>query len=314
MVAQDGASDMTFSSVSERDVAEVARRPDVARVAPFVVEVLRVGDNPYFIVFGARTKDMRVDELTLLDGRWPAGARTNEVVLGRDATKQTGSAVGDDLTLEHESFRVVGTYGARDKMREGGAFAPLGTVQRLANKRDAFTGAFVNVAPGQDPDAVGDAIERDMPQLASVRGAEDYKEIDQGMELMDAANLAISLLAVGIGAIGVMNTMIMSVFERTREIGIVRAIGWRGSRIFRMIGYESLVLCLVASVVGTGLGILASRAVLLVPAVSTLIEPAYETGVFVRALAVGVIVAIAGAAYPAFRAVRLSPMEALRHE
>jgi putative ABC transport system permease protein len=117
-----------------------------------------------------------------------------------------------------------------------------------------------------------------------------------------------------IGAIGVMNTMIMSVFERTREIGILRAVGWRGSRILRMIVLESLGLCLVAAGVGVGLGILASRAILVVPAISAFLDPEYATDVFVRALAVAVVVALVGAIYPALRAVRLSPMEALRHE
>ena len=111
-----------------------------------------------------------------------------------------------------------------------------------------------------------------------------------------------------------MNTMIMSVFERTREIGILRAVGWRGSRILRMVLLESLFLCLIASVIGTLIGVLASRAVLRVPAVASFLTPAYSADVFLRALLVGVVVAVAGALYPAFRAVRLSPLEALRHE
>jgi putative ABC transport system permease protein len=111
-----------------------------------------------------------------------------------------------------------------------------------------------------------------------------------------------------------MNTMIMSVFERTRELGVLRAIGWRGSRILRLIAAESLFLCILASGVGVALGAAASRAVLLVPAVSAFLEPRYPLSIFLRALGVGVAVALVGAIYPALRAIRLSPMEALRYE
>jgi putative ABC transport system permease protein len=140
----------------------------------------------------------------------------------------------------------------------------------------------------------------------------DYSEVDQGIQFLDAANLAISVLAVGIGAIGVMNTMIMSVFERTREIGIFRAVGWSGRRILRMIITESMLV--VAAFVGSTLGVLATRAILMIDMVSNVLEPQYSADVFIRALVVAVVVALAGAAYPAFRAVGLTPMEALRYE
>ena len=81
-----------------------------------------------------------------------------------------------------------------------------------------------------------------------------------------------------------------------------------------MIFLESLALCLIAAAIVIVFGVIASRAVLLVPAVSSFLVPSYSPDVFVRAIAVGVVVAMLGALYPAVRAVRLSPMEALRYE
>ncbi|MBE7518830.1 MAG: FtsX-like permease family protein [Thermoflexaceae bacterium] len=118
-------------------------------------------------------------------------------------------------------------------------------------------------------------IEETFPNLVTITSVGELSKVDQGVEMMDAANLAISILAVGIGAIGVMNTMVMSVFERTREIGILRAVGWSGARVLRMIIIESLALCLVAAGFGAALGVAASRAVLFVPAIRSLLEPVY---------------------------------------
>jgi putative ABC transport system permease protein len=187
-------------------------------------------------------------------------------------------------------------------------------VQEVAGKTGFVTVVFVSVRDGYDPATVAEAIERDHESLAAVEDVGDYSEVDSGIEIMDALNLAISALAVGIGAIGVMNTMVMSVFERTREIGILRAVGWSGSRILRMILGESLMLCLVAMVVGSIAGFLAIQGLLLVETIRSLLQPEYTVAVFARGLLVAVVVALAGAAYPAFRAVRLTPMEALRYE
>lgn len=312
MVAQAGASDITFSVVSDRDVAALAARPDIARATGMLLEVAEVGSNPYFLLFGYDAAGLAAERPPLSAGRL-VRAR-DEVLLGTDAARALDAAVGEEIELERRTFTVVGVYATGDKLRDSGAIAELATVRELASKNEVVTAVFVTVAAGEDAEAVAAAIEREFPNLAAIADVEDYAEVDQGVQIMDALTLAISVLAVGIGAIGVMNTMVMSVFERTRELGVLRAIGWRSARILRLITTESLFLCLVASLVGVGFGIAASRAVLLVPSVSAFLEPAYPTSIFVRALVVGVAVALAGAAYPAVRAVRLSPMEALRYE
>jgi putative ABC transport system permease protein len=314
MVGQKGASDLTFSTVTYEDWDALAARPDVERAVGALIAVKRVGNQPYFVIIGVEPEQLATVPLAVQTGdRIDIGA-ADQVMLGDRAARELKVAIGDTVTLAGRTFQVVGTYHSGSTWQDAGAYAPLATVQEIAGRRGVVTVVYVTATSGLDAANVAAAIERDHPQLTAILTADDYSEIDQGIQAIDAANLAISLLAVGIGAIGVMNTMIMAVYERTREIGILRAVGWRGSRILRLVIGESIALCFVAAVVGTLLGVLTSRAVLLVPAIRNLIRPQYSAEIFARALVVAIIVALAGAAYPAFRAVRLTPLEALRHE
>lgn len=313
MVGQKGSADLTFSTVSEDEVDAIAARPDVERAVGALITISRVGGNPYFVAIGIDPIDLQTVPLGIVAGQRFAPGATDEIMLGDAAAKELELTVGDRLSIQEVPFRVVGIYRTGNIWQDGGAYAPLQTLQETNGRIGVVTAVFVTVAEGADESVVAAGIEADLPTLVAIQDTSEYGEVDQGTELISAANLAISLLAVGIGAIGVMNTMIMSIFERTREIGVLRAIGWSGGRILRMIIGESLMLCVIAAAAGALLGVLLSQAVTLT-SVKNLIQPEYNLQVFVRAFVVAVVVALAGAAYPAFRALRLTPMEALRHE
>lgn len=314
MVAQEGSADLSFSIVPQDDIPAIQATQGVAGTEGILFHIARVGSNPFFFLGGRERAGVLANPPPIREGGvWEEGA-TDQVMLGRNASKDLNAGVGDTVTLEDRKFTVTGIYQTGMLYEDAGAYAPLSAVQEIAGKTGVVTAVFVHLEPGADKYTVGKAIEDNVPGVASIIDVGDYGRVDQGIQMLDAANLAISVLAVGIGAIGVMNTMVMSVFERTREIGILRAVGWSGRRILRMIISESLVLCVVAAAVGSALGVLATRAILLIDTVRNLLEPQYTVDIFIRALVVAVAVALAGAAYPAFRAVRLTPMEALRYE
>jgi putative ABC transport system permease protein len=314
MVAQEGSADLQFSVVPEADVNTLGDYPQVARSEGMLFHVARVGSNPFFFLIGRLTEDIATNPPPLLEGDvWTQGTE-DSVLLGRRAADDLDVGVGDVVTIDDRAFTVSGIHQSGRFFEDGGAYAPLSVVQEIAAKTDVVTAIFITVELGAVPTEVAGGIEEDFPNLATISNVDEYGKVDQGVSFLSAVNLAISVLAVGIGAIGVMNTMIMSVFERTREIGILRAVGWSGSRILRMILSESLMLCIVAAVVGTALGVGATRAILLIDTVRNLLEPQYTLEIFIRALVVAVVVALLGAIYPAIRAVRLTPMEALRYE
>jgi putative ABC transport system permease protein len=313
LVGQEGSADLTFSTVDEEDWRLIEARPDVRWAHGALMHLSRVGSNPFFVTVGIEPDDLAESPPAALSGDLLSGS-ADEIVLGERAAADLGVGIGGTVTIDQRPLRVTGLYRTGNAWQDSGAYALLATVQQIARKPGVVTGVYVKVRPGSDPEAVAAAIRADFPQLTTVSDLEEIGEIDQGIRIIDALNLAVSLLAVGIGAIGVMNTMVMSVFERTREIGILRAVGWSGRRILTMVLGESLLLCLLAAAAGIGLGIAATRAVTLIPEVQSFLQIEYTAEPFVKALVVAVIVALLGATYPAIRAVRLTPMEALRHE
>jgi putative ABC transport system permease protein len=314
IVGQKGSADFSFSTVSEEDLQTLKDRADVQQAIGVLLLIKRVESNPFFAMLGVDPRDLPQLDTEILDGRRIAPGTKDEIMLGDAASKDLQLAVGDHMVVEGREFTIVGTYRSGILFQDKGAILPLELVQDMSGRAGVVTFVMVNVGKGHDVSAVASSIEEAQPNVVTVSNASDFGELDQGLELMDAANVAISFLAVGIGAIGVMNTMSMAVFERTREFGIFRAVGWSGARILKMIVNESLLLCAVATVIGFGLGVLASEAVVHLTSVGGLIEPSYAPSVFLKALVVAVGVAIVGAAYPSWRAVRLTPMEALRHE
>jgi putative ABC transport system permease protein len=124
----------------------------------------------------------------------------------------------------------------------------------------------------------------------------------------------ISFLAVFIGAVGMLNTMLMSVLERTREIGVLRALGWRRRQVLGIVLRESLVLGAVGGVCGIVLGLGLGGLMALLPGYYGALKPLYTPQLFVQALVVALVAGVAGGLYPAWRATRMRPVEALRYE
>ena len=149
--------------------------------------------------------------------------------------------------------------------------------------------------------------------LTTISSLSDLDMVKNMIDMLNGASLAISILAVVIGAVGIINTMLTSVYERTRELGVLKAVGWSDSKILLMIIGESIVITIVAGIIGSIAGIIGVELIVL-SNIMPLLTPIYTVNIFVQAFSIALFVGIIGGIYPALKAVKLPPTEALRYE
>jgi putative ABC transport system permease protein len=296
---QADVSDFPRSLLPGSLADKVARDPGVAAVAK--VKLLVVGG---MLVFGLDPQEFAYRRLVVVDGvRAPVMAGNH-----------SGKHLGEGVRLGGRSFTVEGIYHSGDRFEDLGIVLPLRVVEALAQRPGEITSIGVTVKLGADAKAVARRLEARYPGMAAITEPGQAIKVDTSTRLIVSTGWVVSLLALIVGGIAVTNTMAMSVFERTREIGILRAVGWSSARVGSMIVSESLCICLLALGVGCGLGVLAAQLFVGRSSLSGFISPTYTTSTFAWGLAYALGVGLVGALYPAWRAVRLAPVAALRHE
>ncbi|HEY7801357.1 MAG TPA: ABC transporter permease [Dehalococcoidia bacterium] len=314
-VAQKGVSDVLYSNLDQGQVDKLKSYPQVDSVVGVLVAAIKLDDNhPFFLELGIQPNELAPFGVQVLRGRPYDPTATNQVMLGWRASNDLHKDVGDPITIDGNHFTVVGIFSTGQVFGDSASMLPLPALQGYERKPGAITLAFVKTKPGANIDALRKQIEHDSPELATVKSESDFGRVDRNLSLISAANVGITILALIIGAIGVMNTMVMSVFERTREFGVLRAVGWTRARLISLVMGEALLISLAGAVIGVGLGFLAIKGIQHVPELVGVFQPDYPAGIFGRALGLAVGMAFIGALYPAIRAALLVPMDALRHE
>lgn len=159
--------------------------------------------------------------------------------------------------------------------------------------------------------ALCDRIDKAVSEIRARPAGENIAN-SQAFRIVQAMSWGTSLLAVLVGVLGVMNTMLMTVFERTQEICVLLALGWKRSRIMRMILWESALLGLFGGMAGVLLGAVGVKILGRVPPIRGLLEPDVTLNLLLMSVAIAVAVGVLSGLYPAWRSSRLSPARALQ--
>jgi len=293
--------------------------PEVRDVAPELVDLISFEDLNLIgvTVYGRRPGALQFRNLKLLDGRWPEAADAEAVLLGTVLAKNLDKRVGDEVSLyDDRPLPVVGIYQSYSMHENAAMIVPLAELQRQLDRRDQVTFFAVSLNEPQDATAT-ESFRRRIEELRRGLAASTTAEFTaQNTQLAvgEAVAWLTALLAGVIGAVGVLNTMLTAVVERTRELGILRAVGWSASAVVRLILTESLVLSVCGATAGIVGAVCVLYALAQVPAGNGLVTGGVPLVSATRAAGLALAMGLLGAIYPAWHGARISPCEAVRHE
>ena len=266
-------------------------------------------------------------ELQIATGRMlTADDGGNLVVLGSTLATEYGVTAGDTIEIRGHQFGVVGTLQPTLTAPDTTGIVPLAAAQELfaetlpplitdaVEPTTLVNQIVVYPEAGADVDEVASRIEAAVDNSATLTGAQFDEQIGASTAIFNAIIIGVAVISLVVGGLSVINTMAMSVAERTREIGIKRAIGGSRGRIIRALVAEAGIIGLIGGLIGLGLGALvvvlaneAGRA-----AGTILFDLTPGTAIF--ALAFSTILGMLAGIIPAWSAARLDPVAALRYE
>jgi putative ABC transport system permease protein len=257
--------------------------------------------------------DFRVVEGRGLD---PGAADAFDAVVGEQAARRAGVGIGDTLRLNpRTSFTVVGIAKAAGGLLDNAFVVPLAALQTAIGIEDRVTFLALTLREPAQASRIATEIAAAYPDLGVQTRGDLSAVFERSVRITDLVRLGISAIALIVGAIAVANTMLMSVFERTREFGVIRAVGARPRFLFGLVLIEAVLLSLVGAAVGVALGHLGSALVNVLAVDAVGLELAAVTPRLVAfAVAVAATMGLLAGLLPAARAARIPIAVAVARE
>ncbi len=304
------------SEITQEQVSKLELIDSVKEAIPivFFADMSQSGHMSQEMVVGIHPSKLSVfvGEEIKVDGRRLEEDDSEVVILGNIIAKNLDLEVGDTFAIRDVDFEIVGVLEKSNNIQiDSSAIVPVSDLQDIL-KKDTYQVVFVVPENVEDSENIADDIEdqdEDLKALASADVARQAGEISGRIRFF---TLGVGAIAAVVGGLGVMNTMIMAVLERRKEIGLLKALGATKRKVLVQFLLEASVISVLGGALGIVIGFSAS---FFMGSISNFaITPVVSISLVLGSLAFALILGLVGGAYPAWKAAKLDPVEALRYQ
>lgn len=306
--------------LNESDLSQVKNTPGVSLATPILLHQFMVNGTPH-ILYGIVGSEMRsIRPYWKIEGRFFEDSEQKVMVVGKGLAEKEELKIGQMLPFgpKKEPFEIIGILDASGGQEDEFHFVPLDEAQRVFRKEGQLTTIAVLVDDIGSSGMVADRIE-EIPDMQVVTMTQITGTILNIVGSARTLLLSMIVVTLVITAFGITNTLLMSVHERTKEFGMLKAIGARSHDIIRLVILETLVVTFLGGVAGVllallGGGIIESFIRENVPYAPSGSLIAADPVMAFLCIGLSVILGLVCSMYPAIRSARQSPMEAMRSE
>ncbi len=237
------------------------------------------------------------------------------VVLGKSVSDALGVGVNDKISLGNNEnntreFTVVGIYETGMGIMDAAGYISLDAAQNLSGKEGEISNIQVKTKNPKQVDEIASLIPGKIQGVKVITQKSILQKMTDMLNTIQIFVSSLGLIALLAGSFGVINTMLMSVYERTREIGILKAIGSRNSVIMKIFLIEAILIGLISSTVGCVLGIII---IYVFPLTDDIMAPMVSPSIIGIAMVLGLMVSALAGIYPAWRASKMNIVEAIKN-
>lgn len=312
-VSQQGAFTLTGSAVPMALGSTLRVVPGVKSVDAVMFSLLTADGDVNVPTIGWENNSGFWRTVQIVEGRLPNPDEPGAAIIGQNLASALNKKVGDTIELHFQPFEIVGIGQFSNVLGQSMAVVAIGELQRLMNRPGIAS--LLQIKLNASDETSLHKARQDIAAVAPGYAVQNIGDLSRSLRLIQVLNAlasTASAVIVALSALGIANTLLMAVSERTYEIGILGAIGWPRQRIVLMLLFEGVLMSAAGAIIGIFLGIGVMRVAAKTKFAMGYLQPYIDARMMLAAFFAAIVVGALGALYPAWQASRLAPVEALR--